>query len=455
MYSSTKSRLVLGGIASTRLMTIIDEIGRINRLIELSEERVDELILTRQKLSMKLHELKGMGIDVSSVESKIGETDKKIASATVSYLDTFVSSQDQIQRLSEEKAQIESEDFTADRSTCLLQGEIISKPLFYDSLKMNSDYFSFTADNSETDLTRLSNFVNQGVNEKVASEAISQLNNYIGSSDYTGSLVITASCTHKNVRFFEKIAYDPYEAANIWNHLHAENEKIVFPVALIPAEDIGEPLTVIRGAAYSSGFVGMIHFFRSGNGNFDEHTFPIEQIRDKLQLGSWLSAMSGELGVDKHILDDVRSLLVSNEIRSHISIVTDGMIPVIKSGEVRAALPDLIKAFAGLSERLPEEKDSNTTFSSSSRENLERMCRLNTFNTSVAAMLGKMSQCEEEKDRTFDLNTLLTAFDNYVKGASGEDFTGIPVCYYTCRITRNDILRTWIEKYEGETEKPE
>lgn len=86
---------------------------------------------------------------------------------------------------------------------------------------------------------------------------------------------------------------------------------------------------------------------------------------------------------------------------------------------------------------------------------LERMCRLNTFNTSVAAMLGKMSQCEEEKDRTFDLNTLLTAFDNYVKGASGEDFTGIPVCYYTCRITRNDILRTWIEKYEGETEKPE
>ena len=136
MYSSTKSSLVLGGIASTRLMTIIDEIGRINRLIELSEERVDELILTRQKLSMKLHELKGMGIDVSSVESKIGETDKKIASATVSYLDTFVSSQDQIQRLSEEKAQIESEDFTADRSTCLLQGEIISKPLFYDSLKM-------------------------------------------------------------------------------------------------------------------------------------------------------------------------------------------------------------------------------------------------------------------------------------------------------------------------------
>ena len=92
MYSSTKSSLVLGGIASTRLMTIIDEIGRINRLIELSEERVDELILTRQKLSMKLHELKGMGIDVSSVESKIGETDKKIASATVSYLDTFVSS---------------------------------------------------------------------------------------------------------------------------------------------------------------------------------------------------------------------------------------------------------------------------------------------------------------------------------------------------------------------------
>ena len=40
MYSSTKSSLVLGGIASTRLMTIIDEIGRINRLIELSEERV-------------------------------------------------------------------------------------------------------------------------------------------------------------------------------------------------------------------------------------------------------------------------------------------------------------------------------------------------------------------------------------------------------------------------------
>lgn len=455
MYSSTKSSLVLGGVASTRLMAIIDEIGRINRLIELAEERVDELTLTKQKLSMKLHELKSMGIDVSSVESKIGEMDKKIASATGSYLDTFISSQEQIQRLSEEKAQIEAEDLSADRSICLLQGEIVSKPLFYDSLKMNSDYFSFTADNSETDLTRLSNFVNQGVNEKVASEAISQLNNYIGSSDYTGSLVITASCTHKNVCFFEEITYDPYEAANIWNHLHAESEKIVFPVALIPAEDIGEPLTVIRGAAYCSGFVGMIHFFRSGNGTSDEHTFPIEQIREKLQLGSWLSAMSGELGVDKHILDDVRSLLVSNEIRSHISIVTDGMIPEIKSGEVRAILPDLTKAFAELSKRLPEEKDSNTTFSSSSRENLDRMRRLNTFNTSVAAMLGAMSKCEEEKDKTFDLNTLLTVFDNYVEGTGKDSFIGIPVYYYTCRITRNDILRTWMEKYKGVTEKPE
>lgn len=109
--------------------------------------------------------------------------------------------------------------------------------------------------------------------------------------------------------------------------------------------------------------------------------------------------MSGELGVDKHILDDVRSLLVSNEIRSHISIVTDGMIPEIKSGEVRAILPNLTKAFTELSKRLPKEKDSNTTFSSSSRENLDRMRRLNTFNTSVAAMLGTMSKCEEKKTR--------------------------------------------------------
>lgn len=199
----------------------------------------------------------------------------------------------------------------------------------------------------------------------------------------------------------------------------------------------------------------MIHFFRSGNGNFDEHTFPIEQIRDKLQLGSWLSAMSGELGVDKHILDDVRSLLVSNEIRSHISIVTDGMIPVIKSGEVRAALPDLIKAFAGLSERLPEEKTVTLRF----RHPVVRIwsvCAVLIHSIPAWQLcLAKCPNARRKKTGHSITNTLLTAFDNYVKGASGEDFTGIPVCYYTCRITRNDILRTWIEKYEGETEKPE
>lgn len=455
MRSATRTNLVLGGVASTGWMKIVDEIERVNRLVGQAEEQVDELTLIKQKMTMKLHELKSMGVDVSPVESKIEEVDKKLSSAAVSYLDTFLKSQEKLQSLNEEKSRIEAGEPLAGNSVCLLQGDVMSRPLFYDSLKMNSDYFSFASDSSGTVLTRLSNFVSQEVNKDVALEATLQLNNYLHCSDYTGSLVITASCTHKHIHFFEKITYDPYEAADVWNRLHTGAEQITFPVVSVPAEDVGEPLTVIRGAAYGSGFVGMIHFFRSGSGNFDEHTFPIEQIREKLRLGSWLSAMSGELGVDKHILDDVRSLLVSNEIRSHISIVTDGVIPEIKSGEVRATLPDLTNAFSSLSEQLSDDDDSNSTPSSSSRDNLERIRRLNAFNRSVSAILTTMSNRENEENNTFNLNTLLTAFDNYVKGLGDEHCTGIPVRYYTCRITRNDILRTWMEKYKGETEKPE
>lgn len=449
MYSSNKSSLVLGGVASTRLMAIIDEINRINGLVELAEERVDELVLTKQKMTMKLHELKSMGIDTSPIELKIGDIDKQIATVTSDYLSTFLSCQEQIQQKNEEKLRIETEELTAPHSVCLLEGETVSKPLFYDSMKMNSDYFSFNSESSDTDLTRLNNFLVKEVDKGLAQTAATQVSNYIACSDYTGSLVITASCTHKNIRYFEKISYNPYEAANIWNSLHPENEKIVFPVLVMPADDTGEPLTVIRGAAYRSGFVGMIHFFRSGNGNFDEHTLPIEQIREKLRLGSWLGAMSGELGIDESILDDVRSFLISNKIRSHISIVSDGVIPKIKSGEVQATLPELTNAFADMSKQLPGDEDKNSTLTSSDRDNLDRIRRLNAFNHSVSAMLSTMSKQESKENTTFNLNTLLTAFDNYVKGVNGETSTGIPVHYYTCRITRNDILRTWMDTHQS------
>ena len=116
---------------------------------------------------------------------------------------------------------------------------------------------------------------------------------------------------------------------------------------------------------------------------------------------------------------------------------------------MQATLPELTNAFADMSKQLPGDEDKNSTLTSSGRDNLDRIRRLNAFNHSVSAMLSTMSKQESKENTTFNLNTLLTAFDNYVKGVNGETSTGIPVHYYTCRITRNDILRTWMDTHQS------
>lgn len=450
MQSLNNLHLVLGGIASTKLMQKIREIDRITRIIEVEEERLDNLTFTKYSMELKLNELKSLGIETAALEQKINDTNNAIITAAQEYINIYLTCQDELARLSNEKIKLETEEVNCYNSICLLKGNVETQPLYYDSIKMNSNYFSFKGNSYENHLSLINDFIRKETGKDTAITATSQIQNLINQTDYQGSLIITAICTHQNVHVFTDIKFDPYEMASIWNETHPEEEQIVFPINDLPAQNIGEPLTVVRGIAYGSNFVGIIHFFSSDKGSVDDLLLPLNKIKEKLQIGSWLNYMSGDFGVENSILSEVRSILVSHNLNTRISLIINGAIAGIKSKDVKNCIPSLNEKSSKIPEDIIEETDHKSTYYSVAKDCLSKTRYINAMNKSTSKMLEALANQESETNKVIDLNSLLTAFDNYQKALKDNENTGIPIHYYTQPITRNDIILNWLESHKKE-----
>lgn len=63
-------------------------------------------------------------------------------------------------------------------------------------------------------------------------------------------------------------------------------------------------------------------------------------------------------------------------------------------------------------------------------------------------MISTMADIDKKDNKVLDINSLMTALDNYIDYVNNEDgLKGAPVHFYTRTLTRSEILRLWHEKY--------
>ncbi len=458
MIPYNHSTLVPGCIASTKLIQIIQRIEQVSADSEIARENLDAATWMKRTLEMKLNELESMHIDVQNLNEKIKELDKTILNAASAYLETFMRNEEIIAGLKKEKAKIESSEKAISTPVCLLHGELKEKPWHVDSLKLDSHYFSFQGNNIDSMLAQVRQFVSQGGDQTLATEATAQVMGQTNNAHFNGTFVITASCTHRNIRMFDSLNdIDPDEAIHAWNKYHPAADQIVLPPLTtgIGAEETGEPLTIIKGAAYGSCFVGMVHLFHSDLSNIKEGEDLSNELQKKLQAGGWLSYMNGELGVDPEILEQVRSILVKHTITSQVSLLVSGVFPTLKANTLNDKFPKMSKIpDDDLEKLLDSEAEERQTVASANRNSIYRMHYLNAQNKRLSTLLETASKTDKEQNNVIDLNSLLTAFDNYITTISdGKDVYGIPIRFFTEELTKADIIRLWNKKYRQDDEE--
>src|SRR3569832_2643234 len=95
----------------------------------------------------------------------------------------------------------------------------------------------------------------------VSSQVKQQLQNH----SVSGTLIITASCTHSFVKLFEPLVVDADKAVTAWNSIHTsaklDTEKIVArktDPSNAATQDTDTEITLLAGAGYGSSFIGMV-----------------------------------------------------------------------------------------------------------------------------------------------------------------------------------------------------
>lgn len=165
--------------------------------------------------------------------------------------------------------------------------------------------------------------------------------------------------------------------------------------------------------------------------------------------------MNGELGVDPEILEQVRSILVKHTITSQVSLLVSGVFPTLKANTLNDKFPKMSKIpDDDLEKLLDSEAEERQTVASANRNSIYRMHYLNAQNKRLSTLLETASKTDKEQNNVIDLNSLLTAFDNYITTISdGKDVYGIPIRFFTEELTKADIIRLWNKKYRQDDEE--
>ena len=170
-----------------------------------------------------------------------------------------------------------------------------------------------------------------------------------------------------------------------------------------------------------------------------------------MDISCWFSHEEGGFGANSSFANDVKSLLSQQNITSHISLISVGGIPSITSDEVQISVQqfadfDPAKMMEKLATLQNATDSQNQTFASAAQAARTGQTMMAINQQQVKSVMSGLQEIDDGKNKMLDINTLMTAFEDYVqKAAQGE--VGVPVNYFVRPITASQLAQMWVAKY--------
>ncbi|MEZ4918092.1 MAG: hypothetical protein R2792_03210 [Saprospiraceae bacterium] len=464
--------LVLGNIVDPNLLAMLKSIGNAQAKIDAAQDKMNALLAMKRGLSMTMNELIGMNVSVDELNKRLKDVDQKIQKAATDYITIRLVNEDSIQATKEKITELTTEE-EMESPLDYERTKIKPMPLAADSLKLDAQYFSYES-NTEDMPTDTTSSIEDYIKETTASlgpKASNEMAKTVGSQirlqrkkhSIAGTLIIAANCTHKNASVLAPLVLDPDKCVDVWNQLHKDDRINTSDVASLEKMKDGENLnedksiTLLSGVTYGSSFVGMVHVLNTES--LAEKGASMSQLAESLQerftIGGWMEDSSGGLGVDPGFSDDIRRLLSTQNITSHINVAVMGCIPSIKSNQIEMG----VRTLAGFDEKTlsqslsvvenvsQSEKKTIKTSSESARKGAKVMAIRGATVQNVISGLGKIDQ---KSNQMLDINSLMVAFEDYLKEIKTGS-VGVPINFYFKKITQARIVQLWTDKYYPDT----
>lgn len=456
--------LVLGSLVQQNVLDNLEAIATLQAPIDNKQEELNALIMAKRSLKMTMNEIATMGVETDDLATEITTLDSSISAAATQYGQLMVST---IPQITQRKSAIIAVNNDIESPIDYNKTQIKKMPLSSDSLKMDAQYFSFdkntqTANNTiaqiKSYVSSQTSFLGSKRSVEATAAVNAQLNKQLQNHNLEGTLIITASCTHKEAALLAPFVLDVDKGIRVWNALgktpliNPDDHKTLKQLAEEEGTGTEDKMTIISGATYGSSFIGMVHVLKSETTETSQKMLAMAgSLQGQMETGGWFASAKGGFGVDASFAHDVKNMLSTQQIASHVSLITMGSIPTIKSGTVQLGVKEfadfdpsaMMGKLATLANSTTAAQGSVAQSAQAARTGQQMLAIRNSEVQSVMTGLGQISDGENQ---LLDINTLMTAFEDYINKAL-EGNVGIPVNYYIKPITGAQLAQMWVAKY--------
>ena len=454
--------LALGSVVNPDLLENLKQISAIQGPAEAAQDTLNSLVQLKRSLHMTSMELVNMDVETGFLTEKIGEVKASIKTAAMDYAKARMDCETQSQALRAQAYGITSE---VESPVDYVSSKVEKYEIGSDSLKLDSQYFSFS-DEKQTSETmgKIKDFLSSALpkeqqeSTEVVASSLEKINDHRMSNEVVGTLIITASCTHRFARMLAPFVMDPDKAVTAWNR--------TFPGDSIDIDDVNKleetinkgnwktdkTISLVSGAIYGSSFIGMVHAVKTSDSSQVMSENEVSSAMQKIEQALALQNASGGL-LDPSLALDLMSLNKSS-ISAHVTILTVGVIPKIASTQ----MTDLGYRLA---HPTTQEDDSKSDYdyggrsnASSTQHERNHNRRLRVVQAKAEPVLQAADQSDTEKNKNLDMQTLVLAFDKYTEMVTEKKTSaGVPIHYFIKSVTKSDIARLCARRWKDEAEK--
>ncbi|NHF59977.1 hypothetical protein FK220_011535 [Flavobacteriaceae bacterium TP-CH-4] len=472
--------LVLGMVVKPDKITQLEAIANLQKPVDAARNKVNALLRQKLSLDMTLRELTSLGAGagdaMDSFKKNLDQIMDAILKASVELSEAVMQSETAIADLmsNQDEKQISSEvqsplDFAA--------SQLKPMPISSDTMNMDVQYYRYeTNDESDTSTAdAVSAFVATKVTELLGPDwgasaggsAHSAIDNSRKGRNLLGTVVICANCTHKQAQMFSPLILDVEDTienyvlytGKKWDADPEDPDEMLKKASVpIDPDDEKSGMPVLIGATYGSSFVGFVHFEQiEGTQSRQSSQSAAAQASGYIEAGLLGSSLEGSFGVDTETAKSVKSLLSTSDVQSHCSLITMGLIPSIKSNEITTVVDHLQGGPAEHMKELAAMQDASNSGMSSmasiagkakTGQSIEKM-KTDYIKGSVEAV----AEVDTTNNSVIDMNSLMTAFDDFVKKAANAQ-GGVPINFYLKYITERTIAVQWMKKYQPDMLHP-
>ena len=463
--------LILGNILEKSKVDTLMDIAKAQKVMNIAQDYLNALLLYKRSLDMTKQELIQMGINTENLQKELSVLGTQISKAATDYGNAVIDSQKAIVQIKTQSPQTQISEII-ESPIDYNRSAIKPMPLSSDSMSMDVQFFrqDTNTQSSEDHTLKIITFISSKMSDlfggdtslSIAASASKIVNKQKQRTGYEGTLVITATCTHKMADVFAPLIIDVDKAIHVWNAYHENDKKLQINVddrdsilkAATTPESNETGMLLLSGATYGSSFVGMVHIFSLQATTVSQSSTALDtqfQIAESTaDWASWLANESGNFGMDTQIANALKNLLSIATLSSHCSVITMGIIPSIKSNTVTTVVkaldggPD--KYAADLAAIQGGTSSAMTTLASGAKSARDAQSIVNISTDYMAKAVSAVNEMDKQQNQIIDTNSMMTAFDDYVAKASDGN-CGVPINFLLKPITQKQIAKAWVDKY--------